>query len=101
MQSTAQVMVGSAPMQPGGIRGIVGIQIPIGRAFQFQPGRPLLMKSVLLLLLSSWYSAQTATQFVDDLEPMLRANRDQYLAGPHTPVRQQAALAYFDDKWAW
>ena len=59
------------------------------------------MRSVLLLLLSSWYSAQTTTQFVDDLEPSLRANRDQYLAGPHTLARQQLALTYFDSQWAW
>jgi hypothetical protein len=59
------------------------------------------MRSVLLLLLSSWYSAQTTTQFVDDLEPQLRTNRDQYLSGPHTAVRQRTALDYFDAQWAW
>jgi hypothetical protein len=59
------------------------------------------MRSVLLLLLSSWYSAQTATQFVDDLEPLLRASRDRYIGGPHTAKLQQAALAYFDAQWAW
>ena len=59
------------------------------------------MKSVLLLLLSAWYSKVTVSEFVDNLEPLLAANRDTYLAGPHTATRQQAALAYFDQQWAW
>jgi hypothetical protein len=59
------------------------------------------MRSVLLLFLSSWFSSLTTTQFVDDLEPLLRINRDQYLGGPHTADRQRAALAYFDQQWAW
>jgi hypothetical protein len=46
-------------------------------------------------------SAQTVTQFVDDLQPALRANRDRYIAGPHTPARQLAALTYFDAQWRW
>jgi hypothetical protein len=59
------------------------------------------MKSVLLLLLSAWYSKDTVTDFVNTLEPLLAANRDNYLAGPHTPARQQAALQYFDQNWVW
>jgi len=59
------------------------------------------MRSVLLLFLSGWFSSLTTSQFVDDLEPLLRANRDQYLGGPHTADRQRAALAYFDQQWAW
>lgn len=59
------------------------------------------MRSVLLLFLSSWYSAQTATQFVDDIEPLLQMNRDRYISGPHTVDRQAAALAYFDHEWRW
>jgi len=59
------------------------------------------MRSVLLLLLSAWYSKQTATQFVDDLEYQLRVNRDQYIAGAHTLARQRAALDFFDASWAW
>ena len=34
------------------------------------------------------------------LEPLLAANRDNYLAGPHSLDRQQAALTYFDQQWA-
>jgi hypothetical protein len=59
------------------------------------------MKSVLLYLLSAWYSNVTTTEFVDTLEPLLAANRDTYLAGPHTTDRQQAALVYFDQQWVW
>src|SRR5215510_6239122 len=59
------------------------------------------MRSVLLLFLSGWFSSLTTSQCVDDLEPLLRANRDQYLGGPHTADRQRTALAYFDQQWAW
>ena len=59
------------------------------------------MRSVLILYLSSLLASQTATQFADDLEVQLRRNRDQYIGGPHTADRQRAALAYFDDQWAW
>ena len=57
------------------------------------------MKSVLLLLLSVWYSNLTTTQFVDDMEPQLKLNRDTYLGGPHTAARQATALAFFDAQW--
>ena len=43
----------------------------------------------------------TVTQYVDDLEPLLAANRNIYMSGPHTVQRQQAALQYFDQNWAW
>jgi hypothetical protein len=59
------------------------------------------MKSVLLLLLSAWYAKQTTTQMVNDLEIQLRLNRDQYLGGPHTAARRQAALDAFDASWNW
>jgi protoheme ferro-lyase len=59
------------------------------------------MKSLLLLLLSAWYSKQTTTQYVDDLEIQLRYNRDQYLGGAHTAVRRWAALDAFDSAFAW
>jgi hypothetical protein len=48
----------------------------------------------------SSFSSPVATQYVNDLEPLLRSNRDNYLAGPHTPDRQKAALDYFDQQWA-
>jgi len=51
--------------------------------------------------LGAWYSNATVTQYVDDLEPLLAANRDAYVSGPHTVQRQQAALQYFDQNWAW
>ena len=54
------------------------------------------MRSVLLLFLSGWFSSLTTVQFVDEFEPLLRANRDQYLGGPHTADRQRAALTYFE-----
>ena len=59
------------------------------------------MKSVLVLLLSAWYSSVTSTQFVDDIEPQLQRNRDNYLGGPHTATTQAAALAFFDSQWTW
>jgi hypothetical protein len=52
-----------------------------------------------MLFLSSWFSAQSATQLADDLEFQLRYNRDQYIGGPHTADRQRAALAYFDQQY--
>jgi hypothetical protein len=59
------------------------------------------MKSILVLWLSAWFSNVTVSQYVDDLEPMLRANRDAYLSGLHTPQSRNAALAYFDQQWSW
>jgi hypothetical protein len=59
------------------------------------------MKSLLVLWLSAWFSSVTVSQYVDDLEPLLRANRDVYLGGPHTAVRRDAALRYFDQQWTW
>jgi len=41
-----------------------------------------------------------ATRIVDELEPLLRQNRDAYLAGPRTPEAQAAALDNFDRAWA-
>ena len=59
------------------------------------------MKSMILMLLSAWYSNYTVTDIVDSLEAQLAANRDAYLAGPLTRARQDAALQYFDQQWAW
>lgn len=60
------------------------------------------MKSVLLLLLSAMYSKDTVTDFVNTIEPLLAANRDNYLALENpTRVQQQAAVFYFDQQWAW
>jgi hypothetical protein len=59
------------------------------------------MRTVLLLFLSAWYGNYTVTQIVDDMEPRLRANRDAFLAGPHTLARAEVALAYFDQQWTW
>jgi len=59
------------------------------------------LRSILILWLGAWYSNATVTQYVDDLEPLLAANRDAYVSGPHTVQRQQAALQYFDQNWAW
>lgn len=59
------------------------------------------MKSILVLWLAAWYSNMTATQYVDDLERQLAANRDAYLSSTRTPASRQAALLYFDQQWAW
>ena len=59
------------------------------------------MRSLLLLWFSAWYSNVTVTDYVDSIEPLLKANRDAYLAGPHTLQRRDAALLYFDQQWAW
>jgi hypothetical protein len=57
------------------------------------------MKSVLFMLLTSFFSHMVATQIANDTEAQLRTNRDTYIFGPHTVERQQAALAYFDSTW--
>ena len=59
------------------------------------------MKALLLLLFSAWFSNVTVTEYVDNLEIRLRANRDAYLSGPHTVSRRDAALKYFDQQWTW
>ena len=59
------------------------------------------MRSFLLLFLSALYSNYTVTEFADAAETRLRANRDTYLAGPHTVARANLALQYFDQQWAW
>ena len=43
------------------------------------------MKGVLLLWFSAWYGNLTVSQYVDDLEPLLRVNRDLYLGGAAYP----------------
>lgn len=40
-----------------------------------------------------------ATHIVNEVEPYLAQNRDNFLAGPKTASTQQAALALFDDTW--
>ncbi len=59
------------------------------------------MKSVLLLFLGAMYANVTATQCVDDIEPLLQMNRDNYLSSARTPDIQQAALQYFDQQFTW
>ena len=59
------------------------------------------MKALLVLWFSAWFSNVTVGQYVDDLEPLLRANRDAYLSGPHTVARRDEAIVYFDQQWAW
>jgi|SRR4051812_1522084 hypothetical protein len=53
------------------------------------------------MLVSALYSHVTCSQYTDDVEPLLQMNRDNYLAGVHSTVRQQAALQYFDQTWSW
>jgi hypothetical protein len=48
-----------------------------------------------------WYSNITVTDYVDQLEPQLQANRDGYLSGPHTSDRYAAAIRYFNQQWVW
>ena len=59
------------------------------------------MRSLILYWFSMWYSSYTATDYVDSLEVLLRANRENYLAGPRTNARREAAVAYFDQQWRW
>jgi hypothetical protein len=54
---------------------------------------------ILMLLFTSVFSNPAASQYVNDMEPLLQANRDNYLSGPHTIASQQAALAFFDQHW--
>jgi hypothetical protein len=57
------------------------------------------MKALLLLWFSAWFSNVTVTQYVDDIEARLRANRDTYLSGAHTIGRRDEAVQYFDQQW--
>jgi hypothetical protein len=41
------------------------------------------------------------TQMVNEVEPLLKRNVDEYLAGPRTPESQAQALKNFDDVWTW
>jgi hypothetical protein len=59
------------------------------------------MRSIILLWFSAWYANYTTSDFVDIVEAQLRANRDSYLSGQRTAARRNAALAYFDQQWAW
>jgi hypothetical protein len=54
----------------------------------------------LILAFMSTFSSPAVMQIANDMEPLLRPNRDTYLSGPHTPTLQAAALAYFDQHWA-
>jgi len=45
------------------------------------------------------YSNITATQYVDEMEPLLAANRTAYLLGQHTDERKAEALRFFDQHW--
>ncbi len=59
------------------------------------------MRTLLMLWLAASYSSITTSEYVDAIEPLLVTNRDSYLAGPQTRDRQAAALAYFDQQWAY
>lgn len=59
------------------------------------------MRTILMLWLAAQYASVTTTEYVDSIEPLLRANRDSFLSGPLTPQRQATALAYFDQQWAY
>jgi hypothetical protein len=59
------------------------------------------MKALLVLWFSAWFSNVTVGQYVDDLDPLLRANRDACLSGPHTVARRDEAIVYFDQQSAW
>jgi hypothetical protein len=48
----------------------------------------------------SGFSNPAATQIANEMEALLRTNRDTYLSGPHTAALQAAALTYFDQQWA-
>ena len=52
----------------------------------------------LMLLWMATFEGQVATQYVNELEPLLQSNRDIYLSGPHTLDRQRIALDYFDQQ---
>lgn len=65
--------------------------------------------SLASVALSSWlqdkkqngqYKTYTTT-IVNQLEPLLNANKNSYLAGPGTCADQAAALSAFDSAWAW
>lgn len=55
------------------------------------------------LLLGRRRGAQkiAATRIVEQLEPLLKQNVEAYLSGPRTQSAQAAALANFDQAWAW
>jgi hypothetical protein len=59
------------------------------------------MKSLLVLWFSMWFSNVTVTEYVDQLEPMLQANRDNYLSGPRTSARFATAVQFFNQQWSW
>jgi hypothetical protein len=59
------------------------------------------MKSIMVLWFSMCFANVTVTEYVDQLEPMLQANRDSYLGGPHTSARYTAAIQYFNQQWSW
>ena len=59
------------------------------------------MRSLILYWFSMWYANYTTSDYVDSLEALLQANRDNYLSGPRTAARRDAALAYFDQQWRW
>jgi len=59
------------------------------------------MKTVLMLWAAAFYSNVTVTEYADTTEVLLAANRNAYLAGPHTPALQAAALQYYDQQWAY
>ena len=55
------------------------------------------MRTLMLLWMAA-FEGQVATQYVNELEPLLQSNRDIYLSGPHTLDRQRIALDYFDQQ---
>jgi hypothetical protein len=58
------------------------------------------MKTVLMLWASAWFANVTVTEYADAMEVQLAANRNTYLAGPHTAALQAAALKFYDQQWA-
>lgn len=78
----------------GGAGGPIGLAVTAGIA-GFQ------LISNQLKAISIRNEQKTAsTRCVDEIEPFMAQNRDEYLAGPRVRSRQLAALANFDLGWA-
>lgn len=58
------------------------------------------MRRLLAFFLAS-FAGDVTTEYVNELEPKLQLNRDQFLSGPITEERRKAALDFFDQQWAW
>jgi hypothetical protein len=59
------------------------------------------MRSILMYLITGLMASSFTSDVVNEIEPQLHQNREAFLTGRRTRADKAAALAYFDQQWAF